>query len=146
MLYIVCHVAINIISISKTHVQISSIFKATEMHKQTKYYTLPTSKYVLPFLLRQTKLNFTAMMSRIYFFFLPSTNKHVCKSIVIYSKGEDGKAFAHANCVFVHEAELSGRCNSSERMRPYSRVLYLVLFDTSLENESVTWCSKFKKK
>jgi hypothetical protein len=31
-------------------------------------------------------------------------------------------------------------------MRPYSRVLYWVLFDTSLENESVTWCSKLKKK
>jgi hypothetical protein len=56
-----------------------------------------------------------------------------------YSKSEEGKAFVHANCVFVHEAELSGRCNSSERKRPYSRVLYLVLFDTSLENESVTF-------
>jgi hypothetical protein len=37
--------------------------------------------------------------------------------------------------VFVHEAELSGRCNSSERKGPYSRVLYLVLFDTSFESE-----------
>jgi hypothetical protein len=40
--------------------------------------------------------------------------------IVIYSKSEEGKAFIHANCV-------------SERKRPYSRLLYLVLFDTSLE-------------
>jgi hypothetical protein len=29
------------------------------------------------------------------------------------------------------------RCSSSERKRPYSRVLYLVLFNTSLESESV---------
>jgi hypothetical protein len=27
--------------------------------------------------------------------------------IVIYSKSEEGKAFVHANCVFVHEAELT---------------------------------------
>jgi hypothetical protein len=33
---------------------------------------------------------------------------------------------------------LRGRCNSRERKRPYSRVLYLVLFDTALESESVT--------
>jgi hypothetical protein len=44
---------------------------------------------------------------------------------------EEGKAFVHANCVFVHEAELSGRSNSSERKRLHSRVLYLVLYDTS---------------
>jgi hypothetical protein len=31
----------------------------------------------------------------------------------------------------------SRECNSSEGKRPYSRVLYLVLFDTSLEKESV---------
>jgi hypothetical protein len=36
--------------------------------------------------------------------------------IVIYSKSEEGKAFVHANCVFVHEA----RSNSSERKRRYS--------------------------
>jgi hypothetical protein len=64
-------------------------------------------------------------------------------TIVIYSKSKEGKAFVHANCVFVHEVELSGRGNSSERKRPYSRVLYLVLFDTSLESESVTLYSKF---
>jgi hypothetical protein len=46
----------------------------------------------------------------------------------IYSKNEEGKAFVHANCVL---------CNPSERKRPYSRVLYLVLFDTSLESEGV---------
>jgi hypothetical protein len=33
--------------------------------------------------------------------------------IVIYSKSEKGKAFVHANCMFVHGAELS------ERKRPY---------------------------
>jgi hypothetical protein len=27
--------------------------------------------------------------------------------IVIYSKSEEGKAFVQANCVFVHEAELT---------------------------------------
>ncbi|KAH0815872.1 hypothetical protein GEV33_006919 [Tenebrio molitor] len=43
-------------------------------------------------------------------------------------KNEEGKAFVHANCVL---------CNPSERKRPYSRVLYLVLFDTSLESEGV---------
>jgi hypothetical protein len=32
--------------------------------------------------------------------------------------------FIHANCVFFHEADLSRRCDSSERKRPYSRVLY----------------------
>jgi hypothetical protein len=63
--------------------------------------------------------------------------------IVFYSKSKEGKAFVHANCVFVHEAELNGRCNSSERKRPYSRVLYLVLFDTSVESESVTLYPKF---
>jgi hypothetical protein len=57
------------------------------------------------------------------------------------SKNEEGRAFAHANCV--HEAELRGRCNSSERKRLYSRVSYFVLFDTSLESESVTLYSKF---
>jgi hypothetical protein len=36
--------------------------------------------------------------------------------IVIYNKSEEGKAFVHANCY------------SSERKRPYSRVLYLVFF------------------
>jgi hypothetical protein len=50
--------------------------------------------------------------------------------IVINSKSEESKAFVHPNCLFVHKAELSGRCNSSERKRPYSRVLY-----TSLEIE-----------
>jgi hypothetical protein len=34
-------------------------------------------------------------------------------------------------------------CNSSERKRPYSQVLYLVLFDTSLESASVTLYSNF---
>jgi hypothetical protein len=63
--------------------------------------------------------------------------------VVIYSKTEESKAFVHANCVFVHEAELNGRCNSSKRKRPYSRVVYLVLFDTSFESESVTLYSKF---
>jgi hypothetical protein len=58
--------------------------------------------------------------------------------LVIYIKNEEGKAFVHANCV-----EPNGRCNSSERKRPYSRVLYLVLFDTSLESESVSLYSKF---
>jgi hypothetical protein len=43
------------------------------------------------------------------------------------SKSEEGQAFVHANC------------NSSERKRPYCRVLYLVLFDTSLESEFGTW-------
>jgi hypothetical protein len=37
------------------------------------------------------------------------------------------------------------RCNSSERKRRYSRVLYLVLFDTSLESESVTLAFNQKK-
>jgi hypothetical protein len=55
----------------------------------------------------------------------------------VYSKSEKGKAFVHANCLCVHEAELSE--NSSERKRPYSLVLYLVLFDISLESESVTF-------
>jgi hypothetical protein len=47
--------------------------------------------------------------------------------------------------MFGHDAQRSGRCNSSEQKRPYSRVLYLILFDTrhnSLENESVTLYSK----
>jgi hypothetical protein len=35
------------------------------------------------------------------------------------------------------------RRNSSERKQPYSRVLYLVLFDTSLQSQSVTLYSKF---
>jgi hypothetical protein len=47
----------------------------------------------------------------------------------------------------VRKAKLSftriARCNSSERKRPYSRVLYIVLFDTSLESESATLYSKF---
>jgi hypothetical protein len=50
----------------------------------------------------------------------------------------------------VRKAKLSftriARCNSSERKRPYSRVLYIVLFDTSLESESATLYSKFYKK
>jgi hypothetical protein len=58
--------------------------------------------------------------------------------IVIYSKNEERKVFAHANCAFAHEGELIGRCNPSERKLPYFPVLYLVLFDTSLESESVT--------
>jgi hypothetical protein len=68
------------------------------------------------------------------------------KGIVIYTTREEGKAFVHANCMFGHDAQRSGRCNSSEQKRPYSRVLYLILFDTrhnSLENESVTLYSKF---
>jgi hypothetical protein len=56
----------------------------------------------------------------------------VVTRIVIYTKSEEGKAFVHANCVFVHEAQLSGRYSSSERKRSYFRVLYLVFFDTSL--------------
>jgi hypothetical protein len=68
-------------------------------------------------------------------------------NIVIYSKSEEDKAFVHGNCMFVHPAELRGGCNSSERKRPsYSQVLYLVLFDTSLEIESVTLYSKFEIK
>jgi hypothetical protein len=39
-----------------------------------------------------------------------------------------------------------GRCNSSERKRFYSWVVYLVLFDTSLESESVILYSKFSIK
>jgi hypothetical protein len=50
--------------------------------------------------------------------------------IVIYTTREEGKAFVHANCMFGHDAQRSGRCNSSEQKRPYSRVLYLILFDT----------------
>jgi hypothetical protein len=57
----------------------------------------------------------------------------------VYSKSEKGKAFVHANSLCLHEAELSARGNSSERKRPYSLVLYLVLFDISLESESVTF-------
>jgi hypothetical protein len=55
--------------------------------------------------------------------------------IVSYSKSEEGKAFVHANCMFVREVELSGRYNSSEQKWPHSRVL--VLFDTFLEIEGV---------
>jgi hypothetical protein len=44
---------------------------------------------------------------------------------------KEGKAFVNANCNGVDDA----RFNSSERKRPHSRVLYLVLFDTSLESE-----------
>jgi hypothetical protein len=51
---------------------------------------------------------------------------------VIYSTSEEGKAFVHANCD-----------DARERKLPYSGVLYLVLFDTSLESESVTLYSKF---
>jgi hypothetical protein len=57
--------------------------------------------------------------------------------IVIYTTREEGKAYVHANCMFGHDAQRSGRCNSSEQKRPYSRVLYLILFDSrhnSLEN------------
>jgi hypothetical protein len=43
--------------------------------------------------------------------------------IVIYTMREEGKAFVHANRMF-------GGCNSSEQKQPYSRVLYLILFDT----------------
>jgi hypothetical protein len=50
--------------------------------------------------------------------------------IVIYTMREEGKAFVHANCMFVHDAQRSGGCNSSEQKQPYSRVLYLILFDT----------------
>jgi hypothetical protein len=67
----------------------------------------------------------------------------IITKVLYNSKSEGGRAFAHANCTFVHEAELRGRCNASERKRLYSRVPYLVLFDTSLENESVTLYSKF---
>jgi hypothetical protein len=34
--------------------------------------------------------------------------------IVIYATREEGKAFVHANCTFGHDAQRSGRCNSSE--------------------------------
>jgi hypothetical protein len=61
----------------------------------------------------------------------------VKKNNSYYSKNEEDQAFVHANCMFVHEEELNGQCNSSERKRPYSRVLYLVLFDTSLESNFV---------
>jgi hypothetical protein len=44
------------------------------------------------------------------------TMKFVCHRNVIYTKSEEDKAFVHAR-VFVHKAELSGRCNSSERKR-----------------------------
>jgi hypothetical protein len=54
--------------------------------------------------------------------------------IVIYSKSEEAKAFVHANC---------GRCSSSERKRPYSRVLCLILSDTSSEIESVSLYWKY---
>jgi hypothetical protein len=54
---------------------------------------------------------------------------------VIYSTSEEGKAFVHANCD-----------DARERKLPYSGVLYLVLFDTSLESESVTLYSKFEIK
>jgi hypothetical protein len=64
--------------------------------------------------------------------------------IVIYSKIDEDKAFVHANCVFDHEADLRGRCNSSERKRPYSKVLYLVLFDTSLESKLLWKKIKYK--
>jgi hypothetical protein len=37
-------------------------------------------------------------------------------------------------------------CHSSERKRPYSRVLYSVLFETSVESESITLYSKFQIK
>jgi hypothetical protein len=50
-----------------------------------------------------------------------------------------------AKLSFTRIAELSGRCNSSERKRPYSRVLYLVLFDTFLKSESVTLYSRAAK-
>jgi hypothetical protein len=76
-------------------------------------------------------------MNAIHSLFLMKTKQ----TIVIYTTREEGKAFVHANCMFGHDAQRSGRCNSSEQKRPYSRVLYLILFDTrhnSLENESVT--------
>jgi hypothetical protein len=44
------------------------------------------------------------------------------------------------------QKELSGRCISGERKRPYSRMLYLVLFDIFFEIESVTLYSKFEIK
>jgi hypothetical protein len=50
--------------------------------------------------------------------------------IVIYTTREEGKAFVHANCMFGHDAQRSGRCNSRDR-------------HNSLENESVTLYSKF---
>jgi hypothetical protein len=34
------------------------------------------------------------------------------KIIVIYTTREEGKAFVHANCMFGHDAQRSGRCNS----------------------------------
>jgi hypothetical protein len=54
--------------------------------------------------------------------------------IVIYSKSEEGKAFVHANCnaIKVNESGLTLDCCT-----------YLVLFNTSLESESVTLYSKF---
>jgi hypothetical protein len=69
-----------------------------------------------------TKSKFTTILQLFYFF------------ISSYLQYERGKAFVHANCVFVHEAQLRERCNSSERKRPYSRVLYLILFDTPVES------------
>jgi hypothetical protein len=69
---------------------------------------------------------------------VPGQNKYniiiIACAIVIYSKNEEGKAFVHALC---------GRHNSSEQKRPYSRVLYLVLFDTYSQSESVILYSKF---
>jgi hypothetical protein len=83
------------------------------------------------------------LKQNVFLILFRNSNQFVFKNIVIYSKSEAGKAFVHANCMFVHEAELSGRNNSSERKRPYSRLLYLVLFDISVESDSVTLYSKF---
>jgi hypothetical protein len=55
---------------------------------------------------------------------------------------KEGKAFVNANCNGVDDA----RFNSSERKRPHFRVLYLVLFDTSLESEVCNFVLKILNK
>jgi hypothetical protein len=83
------------------------------------------------------------LKQKVFLILFRNSNQFVLKNIVIYSKSEIGKAFVHANCMFVHEAELSERNNLSERKRHYSRMLYLVLYDISVESDSVTLYSKF---
>jgi hypothetical protein len=56
--------------------------------------------------------------------------------IIIYSKSEEDKAFIHANCVFDDASQVN---ESGFTLECY---MYLVLFDTSLEIESVTLYSK----
>jgi hypothetical protein len=62
--------------------------------------------------------------------------ERINNEICMYERGR--QSFRSRELRFVHKAELSRRCNSSERKRPYSRVLYLVLLDTFFESESVT--------